>query len=304
MIASINSFFWCSTFLAAAISIASCSEGGAERTAESEQILPRSPTTICVAPSHAPSSQCVAYCPPDEISISIDEFSPDSLLTCTGYGGAEACAGNEDYQAFVFDSEDLYLYFSFDPSIIGNYSSTAFTDTFGYLNATIKLPDSANFDYYHQTREPIRTGDPRLVSLSYDKGRLLGHVDLGGVTRISRRIESRERTCIEGDIMGMCTCVYEVRPIPVDIKFSLAVPQSGAISNEKYLALAEEAVLSGYPVQYLENAKFACNKMTWFSEVGYSCQTTLDQRYGLRITVVQRENRWDVVDVSRYDRDD
>ena len=168
--------------------------------------------------------------PPDKVSISIDQ---PSQLACTGWGGAQSCEGSKASQAFVFKNEVVYLYLSFDPSIIGNYSEEGFRNKFKYLNATVALPDIATSGYRYETSERIRTGDPRLVSLAYDTGRPLGQVDLGSITYISRRIESREDTCMSGDILGMCACTYEIPPTPVDIKFSLAVPQSGAVSDEK-----------------------------------------------------------------------
>ncbi|MBN2527538.1 MAG: hypothetical protein JXR76_14180 [Deltaproteobacteria bacterium] len=185
---------------------------------DGQSTVPVATETICQKGS-GPVAECqTELCIDDVIHISVTENAAGEGLMCTGWAGSETCTGNDDYQAFAYDGDDVFLVFSFAPEIAGNYSEENFRDLFDHVWLNIYFP---GYDkrFYHQvsTTSDLNYFD----SFKYSEGRLKGRIDTT-INAQLQSVQSSDENCISDDIMGKCACGYNI-PVRVVIDFDLAV---------------------------------------------------------------------------------
>jgi hypothetical protein len=174
---------------------------------------------ICSVGS-GPSKACdVQLCMAHTLDITLtDQNAP---LTCTGFGGSEACQGNNDYQAFEARGPDAFLYLSFTPEIVGNYSAANFRSAFS--NAWYEIyPPGRGPEFFVQ--QDARSIDDPFQVFEYRDGRL--HLEMKlDLPTVYRRVEDDAESCVSGDIAGQCTCSYEGFDTQVAVHADLTVPR-------------------------------------------------------------------------------
>ena len=179
---------------------------------------PPPPTEQCRI-GEGPVDECGAeLCIDEVLHIQVTENRNGDGLTCAGYGGAEQCQGNNDYQSFDYDGEETYLYFSFDPAISGNYSDENFKRYFDYIWLNIYFPGYTR-QFYHQVWAQFDLD--YFESFTYENGRLKGRIDTF-IDQQYQEVESDADSCISGDIAGQCYCSYDI-PVHVILDFDLEV---------------------------------------------------------------------------------
>jgi hypothetical protein len=159
-------------------------------------------------------------CVPDTVEIELTD--EHAALECTGYGGSQACTGNETYQAFQIETEQGFFYFSFDPRIADEYSAETFERYFQNAWFNIYAPGHAQ-EYFVQMSTRSRT-DPFDV-FTFEDGRLVVEMDLT-LNAFTRRVESDEEACFSGDIAGECYCEYGVFDTKVTVRIDVTVPHA------------------------------------------------------------------------------
>lgn len=182
----------------------------------------------CVLPTHSVAvAECdVPFCPPVARLIRVVNEEGEPGLQCTGWGGgSESCQGNDVYQAFKYESEDLFLYISFGPEIVGQYSNDAFHEHFHHIWLNVYFPPHPPA-FFHQV-SAIRSID-FFDEFRYDNGRLYGSLTFD-ILRVLQRVQSSDPDCFYDDILGECYCDYRDLVIPTRIEFDLSVEGSDII---------------------------------------------------------------------------
>jgi len=157
----------------------------------------------------------------------------DLMISCPG---GVVCDASFDYRAHHYEDEHIYLYLSFNPELVNDYSFDGLVEHFSYMNFNLKLPSLSSGDtevYFHH-REPLselgvdnyltHTDGMLLQFHSYIDGTLTASVS-GTITTITHRTEgSSEPDCITDDILGLC---YEEQAVymPFSVDFALKVKE-------------------------------------------------------------------------------
>ncbi|WAS91410.1 hypothetical protein [Nannocystis punicea] len=179
---------------------------------------------VCVPPipGSAEVSECeIDFCPPASWHVVAHNEEGTPGLKCDNWSGS--CDSNtSDYQAYMFESEDLVIYLSFEPQLADEHSDASFKANFDYLWAEVRFPPdpSDHSEFYEQT--DAMHGLEIFDSFTFEDGRLKASLHLD-VDSIVQRIASDHPECISGDISGECSCTYTGLDIPVTIDIDLTV---------------------------------------------------------------------------------
>ncbi len=98
-------------------------------------------------------------------------FAGDLKIACPA---GVRCDQNYDYRAYEYNGERATLYFSFQPSIVGNYSLTNFQNNFSYLNVYLHFPELAQTGETASFYEILRNGSKNIHFSSFLDGKLQG----------------------------------------------------------------------------------------------------------------------------------
>lgn len=136
------------------------------------------------------------------------------------------CDADFDYRAYRFDSREVYVRLSFEPTIVGDLRLQTLRDSFNYATLEIRFPDrdisteDREVTHYYSPLEPVR----EVTFDSFEDGRL--HFSLAGtIDGITREIyDLTDESCITDDILGLC---YEREEFaaPFNFEFDLTVPE-------------------------------------------------------------------------------
>lgn len=138
------------------------------------------------------------------------------------------CDENYDYRAYKYSDQDIDLYISFNPEVIGKHSLKSFKDNFDFMYFRIYFPDrhtENSVSYYHNSIviRQLREATQESLQFSFDgfkDGKTQGTIE-GIATEITERIESDSLDCLSGDVMGICY-KYEEADIPFAIEFDFS----------------------------------------------------------------------------------
>ncbi|MBZ5715853.1 hypothetical protein [Nannocystis pusilla] len=177
---------------------------------------------LCVAatPGSPAVPECeLDFCPPASKHIVAHDDDGAPGLKCNHWSGF-CNSSNDDYQAFMFESEDLVIYLSFDPQL--ERSDASFKANFKYLWAQVEFPpDPTDHSHFYEQTEDL-SGLEIFDSFAFADGRLKASLQLD-VDRVWQRVASNHPECVAGDIAGQCSCTYTGLAIPVTIDIDLAV---------------------------------------------------------------------------------
>ncbi len=161
-------------------------------------------------------------CVPAAQSWRVEVGPDDGVLSCDGYGGAQHCRGNDVYQAFIFESDDLYLYLSFDPQLVGDLTPAGFESSFEYLWLNVYFPQEQSEEGVFYTQVSARRGIETFESFKYEDGRLKAVFSVE-FKSLRQEVQSDDDACFAGDIQGWCGCNYAIGPRVVTFDIDLPV---------------------------------------------------------------------------------
>lgn len=146
------------------------------------------------------------------------------------------CDGDFDYRAHMFSDDNLTLYISFSPRLVGDYSYNSIVENFNYADMRIQVPTlgADNSEVYFQPLDVLRelsfnadigrTSSFRLDLHDFEDGYLSG-TWAGTITELTERTEdATDDDCYTTEIQGEC---YEAIPVnmPFSLHFNLEVEQ-------------------------------------------------------------------------------
>lgn len=146
------------------------------------------------------------------------------------------CDGTYVARAHVFHDDNIRMYLSFAPDLVGNYSYSTLLEHFNYGSLVVPVPmlNSTNSEVYFQSLEVLRelgydagimgTTSFRLDLHDFTNGYLSGTWQ-GNIIELTERTEDlTDDECYTGDIMGEC---YERIPVtmPFTLQFNIEVEQ-------------------------------------------------------------------------------
>lgn len=148
----------------------------------------------------------------------------------------EVCDSESVYRAHSFQDDNLAIYMSFAPELVGNYSYDNIVTSFNYADLRIAVPmlGSDKSEVYFQPRDVLRelsfnadiayTSSFRLDLHSFEDGYLRG-TWTGTITELTQRTQDpSDDECNTGDIVGECFESIAVT-MPFTLLFNLQVAQ-------------------------------------------------------------------------------
>ena len=77
-------------------------------------------------------SGCTPFQMPNYVEAVLDAES-GKIFKCNGWGGADSCTGNFEYQGFDVTDSLFYLWINFNPAIVQNYSDKSLRENYRWL---------------------------------------------------------------------------------------------------------------------------------------------------------------------------
>jgi hypothetical protein len=160
---------------------------------------------------------CIPFKMPAYVEAVFD-VSSEKTFKCNGWGGADSCQGNFEYQGFDLLDTSFYLWMNFKPEILAGYTNTSLRENFKWLWFQFKITqDGAGDDSFISPRTFASSIDS-LDNLEYVDGRLKIR-DNGTIKKIYRWVEPKGSSCFDTDVgPKVCACEYDV-----DIKYKLSL---------------------------------------------------------------------------------
>lgn len=145
----------------------------------------------------------------------------DDRLRCNGWGEADRCLGNPEYQGFLYEGAGLEFWVNFRPAVVGHYTEAALRDQFRWLWFQAVVPQPGGQPARSQ-RLFLRTAG-EFDAFSFRDGRLR-LTARATVTGFVRWVVPAGPGCADTDVgPEVCACRYDVE-VPATLDADLALP--------------------------------------------------------------------------------
>lgn len=160
---------------------------------------------------------CIPFQMPDHVEAVFDAGS-GRVFQCTGWGGAESCEGNSEYQGFDLSDSSFYLWMNFKPSILAGYTGQSLRENYKWLWFQFNFSQNGSGDDPFMTPRTYADSLDSLDTFEYIGGKLRIS-DHGTIRKVHRWVEPKGPDCFDTDVgPKVCACEYDV-----DIKYKISL---------------------------------------------------------------------------------